>query len=399
MASIPSSIISQLKSRVSLSNIMDQHFNLNKLTKTTANGDKYQACCPFHNDKSPSLAIDDNKGLFNCFGCGESGDVIDVFTKHLGMNFTQTIKELCNRSGTDFDQIKNDSAVIGNVPNTDITQSHEVQSFINHIFTEYSGYSIAPLSSQVSDLDKEPSFTTATYNLANIANLFKTPSIRIELKKLTDANLINAARLSGVVNDDKLTFMANRYHLPFYKINRGHTDSNPLPIIISNSIPHQLSCAGYYVINDKLEIESVYPPISTNDTSTLLLPAFTQQSFNSASSELYLVDTPEEYLQLVKMGVRNVGAPATGTLNAAHIRQLAKLPVNNITWVTTKNSMDNKHIISRLAMFNESVSSKKNLNFVFVKSVSGFSKTIQKHGQNWMDLLNKHKSTFTDIFC
>lgn len=40
-----------------------------------------KAICPFHDDKNPSLSLDDKKGLFHCFGCGESGDIITFIQK------------------------------------------------------------------------------------------------------------------------------------------------------------------------------------------------------------------------------------------------------------------------------------------------------------------------------
>jgi len=40
-------------------------------------GKSYIGKCPFHDDKTPSLSVDREKGLFNCFGCGESGDVFN----------------------------------------------------------------------------------------------------------------------------------------------------------------------------------------------------------------------------------------------------------------------------------------------------------------------------------
>ena len=44
-------------------------------------------CCPFHEEKTPSFTITPSKGLFHCFGCGASGDVIGFVTKHDRVSF------------------------------------------------------------------------------------------------------------------------------------------------------------------------------------------------------------------------------------------------------------------------------------------------------------------------
>ena len=50
------------------------HFGV-KLTKS---GNHYKGKCPWHNDKNPSLSVDREKGLFNCFGCDAGGDIFDA---------------------------------------------------------------------------------------------------------------------------------------------------------------------------------------------------------------------------------------------------------------------------------------------------------------------------------
>ncbi|OQY38117.1 MAG: hypothetical protein B6229_06725 [Spirochaetaceae bacterium 4572_7] len=52
-------------------------------------GNNYMGCCPWHEDKTPSLSVDRTKGLYNCFGCGESGDVFSLVMKMKGLDFKQ----------------------------------------------------------------------------------------------------------------------------------------------------------------------------------------------------------------------------------------------------------------------------------------------------------------------
>lgn len=57
-------------------------------------------CCPFHNDKTPSMILDRKYfGRFHCFGCGASGDVIDFVSELFSISAKETAKKLCNDFG------------------------------------------------------------------------------------------------------------------------------------------------------------------------------------------------------------------------------------------------------------------------------------------------------------
>ena len=58
-------------------------------------GNELKAHCPFHEDKSPSFFVNEDRGVFYCFGCGVSGDVFDFLMKWSG----KTFKEVCNHLG------------------------------------------------------------------------------------------------------------------------------------------------------------------------------------------------------------------------------------------------------------------------------------------------------------
>lgn len=67
--------------------------------KLTKKGKSYTGLCPWHNDKNPSLSVDREKGLYNCFGCGESGDVFSLVEKMKGLSFREALEYLKNWSG------------------------------------------------------------------------------------------------------------------------------------------------------------------------------------------------------------------------------------------------------------------------------------------------------------
>ena len=57
--------------------------------KLEKKGSNYMGCCPWHEDNTPSLSVDKTKGLYNCFGCGESGDIFNLVMKMKNLDFKQ----------------------------------------------------------------------------------------------------------------------------------------------------------------------------------------------------------------------------------------------------------------------------------------------------------------------
>ncbi len=57
-------------------------------------GSSLKACCPFHNEKTPSFHINTSKGFYHCFGCGESGDAIKFVQKYEGLSFIESVRKL-----------------------------------------------------------------------------------------------------------------------------------------------------------------------------------------------------------------------------------------------------------------------------------------------------------------
>lgn len=85
--------LDELRSRVTLSTL------IGRTVKITRAGREYKACCPFHNEKTPSFTINDEKGFYHCFGCGAHGDAIRWMTDQRGLSFMDAVKELAAEAG------------------------------------------------------------------------------------------------------------------------------------------------------------------------------------------------------------------------------------------------------------------------------------------------------------
>lgn len=85
--------LDELRSRVTLSAL------IGRTVKVTKAGREFKACCPFHNEKTPSFTINDEKGFYHCFGCSAHGDAIRWMTDQRGLSFMDAIKELAAEAG------------------------------------------------------------------------------------------------------------------------------------------------------------------------------------------------------------------------------------------------------------------------------------------------------------
>lgn len=63
------------------------------------NGRSYKACCPFHNEKTPSFNIDRDKQLFHCFGCGASGNFVQLVMRLEGLDYRDAMRSLAEKAG------------------------------------------------------------------------------------------------------------------------------------------------------------------------------------------------------------------------------------------------------------------------------------------------------------
>jgi DNA primase len=85
--------LDELRARTTLSAVISRTLRLTKA------GHEFKACCPFHNEKSPSFTVNDQKGFYHCFGCGAHGDAIRWLTDQRGLAFMDAVKELAADAG------------------------------------------------------------------------------------------------------------------------------------------------------------------------------------------------------------------------------------------------------------------------------------------------------------
>ncbi|ELY2645148.1 DNA primase [Cronobacter sakazakii] len=85
---IPRVFINDLLARTDIVDLIDARVKLKK------QGKNYHACCPFHNEKTPSFTVNGEKQFYHCFGCGAHGNAIDFLMNYDKLEFVETVEEL-----------------------------------------------------------------------------------------------------------------------------------------------------------------------------------------------------------------------------------------------------------------------------------------------------------------
>ena len=102
---ITESTVEEIKARIDLADLIASY----GIQVKTAGASK-KACCPFHHEKTPSFNINESKGYYHCFGCGESGDAIKFVQKMDGLTFVEAVKKLAEQCGVKIEEKEDPTA-------------------------------------------------------------------------------------------------------------------------------------------------------------------------------------------------------------------------------------------------------------------------------------------------
>jgi len=257
--------------------------------KLSKKGKSFIGLCPWHDDKNPSLSVDREKGLYNCFGCGESGDVFSLVEKMKGYGFKEALEFLKQKAGTHVIRSKPAPAA-----------AHKTND--------------APVPA------KETTYTT--YTLTDITGYYH--------KKLYE----NKAALSYLeergIKDSKLY---TRFKLGFADgslfnvCSNGQKDAlKALGIIRDKGAEHFAGCITFPILDEQEQAVSMYGR-STEGSTHLYLSGQHKGVFNLKASRVYddiiITESIIDALSLIQLGLENV-QPCYGTngFTEEHLRLL-----------------------------------------------------------------------------
>src|ERR1043166_4666059 len=89
----PPEFVDELRNRITLSEVIGRKVALKR------KGREYAGLCPFHNEKTPSFWVNDQKNFFHCFGCGAHGDAIGFTMRIDNVSFPEAVERLAGEAG------------------------------------------------------------------------------------------------------------------------------------------------------------------------------------------------------------------------------------------------------------------------------------------------------------
>ncbi len=136
---IPERTVQQIIETAQVEEVVGDFVSLKK------KGSNYMACCPFHNEKTPSFSVSPSKGIYKCFGCGEAGNSVKFLMEHEQMSFPDALRYLAKKYNIEIEEIeteegKQDRQVRESLM---IVNQFALSHFKDNLFKEDEGRSVA----------------------------------------------------------------------------------------------------------------------------------------------------------------------------------------------------------------------------------------------------------------
>ncbi|MCI7485617.1 MAG: DNA primase [Helicobacter sp.] len=123
--------IEQLKDRIDIVEIISSYIDLRKA------GTNFSACCPFHNEKTPSFIVSPARNSYHCYGCGVGGDCISFVMEYEHLNFTESVEKIAEMIGFTLTYEKHTTNKKQSTLLEDISRFYERQLLNNAPILEY----------------------------------------------------------------------------------------------------------------------------------------------------------------------------------------------------------------------------------------------------------------------
>jgi len=124
---IPQHFIDDLLARTDVVDVIDSLLPLKK------KGANYSACCPFHNEKTPSFTVSQDKQFYHCFGCGVSGSAIGFLMDYSHLGFVEAVEELASRAGV---EVQREQGFESNKPVRDLAPLRQLNEQVSEFYQQ-----------------------------------------------------------------------------------------------------------------------------------------------------------------------------------------------------------------------------------------------------------------------
>lgn len=362
MAFISKEIIDEIKSRNDIVDVISSYISLN---------DKNKALCPFHNDHSPSFSVHQDKQIYKCFSCGESGNVITFVQKITNSTFTEALKILADRSGIKLD------VNIENKTNNAYSKYYEINETVNKYFksTILSQNGLNAIKYlEERNINKE---IINEFNIGLSLNNKLNPILKnkFDIKDLIDIDICK--EINGKVYD---TFQ-NRIIFP---------------IIDENN--NVIAFSGRKYLEEDLKDDTL-PKYSNSKETIIFKKSGVFYNINNSlqnikkSKEIIITEGFMDTIRMSSIGYKNVVAIMGTAFTKEHIEKILKWKVEK---VILNLDQDNAGIQGTLVAGEELLKNNIRVEVIIFDDYKDSDDFISKKGKEAFDIAYNNKISFID---
>lgn len=364
MAFISKEVIDEIKSRNDIVDVIGSYISLN---------DKNKALCPFHNDHSPSFSVHQDKQIYKCFSCGESGNVITFVQKITNSTFAEAIKILADRCG-----IKLDINVSKDNTNSAYQKYYEINDTVNKYFKN------------------------------TIISKSGTKAIEYLEKRNINKDIINEFNIGLSLNNKLNEILKNKYELQdLYDIDickdiNGRTYDTfqnriIFPIIDENN--KVIAFSGRKYLEDDVKDDTL-PKYSNTKETIIFKKSDVFYNINNAlqhikkTKEIIITEGFMDTIRMSSIGYKNVVAIMGTAFTKDHLEKLLKWKVEK---VILNLDQDNAGVQGTLSAAEELQKNNITVEVIIFDDYKDSDDFISKKGKEAFDIAYNNRISYIDF--
>ena len=361
---INNDFINKILDNTNVSEIISHYINIKK------KGYEFIALCPFHNEKSPSFTINDNKGFYHCFGCGEHGNIINFISKIDNSSFSESIEKICSILGIKI------------IYNEDKSENHNTEYDIMNLIKEklHKNFYHNDIAIKYCEFRKINTHSIKKFQLGDA--LGKQDIYKFLLKK--NVNIKTMEKLGLVRKDNNnnniFDYFSNRIIFPIHNINgqtigfggRSYDKNNKCKYLNSPESNIFIKSKVLYGLN------------------------FAKQAARK-NNKIILVEGYIDCIAMHQHGFTNTVATLGTAINKEQLKILWKL-CDVITCCFDGDIAGYKAMIKTIELSIESISAKTQINFVIMENNKDPADILNiENGMNKMQSFISNAKTVPEI--
>lgn len=271
----------------------------------TKQGKNYKACCPFHGEKTPSFIVSQDKGIFKCFGCGKSGNVVKFIELKENINSTEALKFLANKQNLDLNQFSHffDKNKVSNEQLRILEVNNEANNFFRYQL-------LFEKTEQLKNYLKTRGIDDSLIKEFQIGFASNQKSIFNSLIE-KQFNLFEISNSSLVTGQNNKNFFNDRLMFPIHDSN-GDVVAFSGRDITNNQIPKYLNSSETIIFKK----------------NKVMFNYFHAKNEIIEKNEVYLVEGQFDCIALFKAGIKNCVAIMGTSLSVDHIKEFQNKTIN-----------------------------------------------------------------------